>query len=376
VSDIEQRMSAQLVKRRMIFKVIILGGDISLQTGFLCRASDNNVSTQLFGTLGVSLGVARSEENQEALVAIQLWALPLIERLSGLTANFVRGHRGVIIVVRPEEFDSIPNLLKSFSIKSESNLVITAVRSDENTELDLNYLNSILDDYKTYDTRSVSEIIEVMTEHLLSKREPSEPAIVYFLNEEDCPIFEAPEIHRRESTSPDEDVAEMKTLLLDQGLRVLEESCIVELEEGAAMISLRTGTVSFEPVVCDLCLNDCKRKNNICIIAVDPGWSSQGVGQKALLTTAKAIALAERSLPNHVEMQIQRASRCSRFILDSTIEEQDVPTFVTDSINENVHFDRSLLEIAKERLNQGKLSISAFNMLKSRFEKVKQSLTD
>ena len=360
----------------MIFKVIILGRDISLQTGFLCRATDNNVSTQLFNTLGVSLGVARSEESQSTSVAIQLWALPLTERLSGLTANFVRGHRGVIIVIRADEMDSIPNLLNAFSIKSESNLIITIVRPSNETYLNLNYLNSILDDYKTYDTQSVSEIIEVVIYHLILKTEQSSPPIVCFLNEEDCPTFEAPEIHKKEPISSDEDVAEIQTMLLDQGLRVLGESCIVQLEEGTAMISLRTGAVSLEPAICDLCLNDCKRKNAICIIAVDSGWSSQGIGQKALLTTTKAISLAERSLPNHVELQIQRASRCSRFILNPTVEGQNIPTFLTDSINETVHSYRSLLDIARERLNQGKLTISAFNMLKSRFETVKKSLTD
>ncbi|TFG28676.1 hypothetical protein EU527_16995, partial [Candidatus Thorarchaeota archaeon] len=69
-------MSVQIVKSRMIFKVLVLGRDIALQTGFLCRASGNNVSTQLFNTLGVSLGVAKNNQRDDISVAIQLWVLP------------------------------------------------------------------------------------------------------------------------------------------------------------------------------------------------------------------------------------------------------------------------------------------------------------
>ena len=369
-------MSTQIAKSRMIFKVIVLGRDISLQTGFLCRAAGNNVSTQLFNTLGISLGVARRESTSDTAVAIQLWALPLTERLPGLKANFLRGNRGAIIVIRANELESIPILIESFSIAEKSELIIAVIRSENEGEIDLSYLDSILDTYASYDTHSVDDIIEVATELLLSKNKNEKRPAVCFLDEESCPLFEIPNQYRKESISPDEDVAKIQTVLLDQGLRVIEDSCVVKLDEGTALISLRTGAISFEPIICEFCLNSCKRKNSICIIAVDSGWSSHGVGQKALLTTAKAIALAERSFPNHVEMQIQRASRCSKFILDPMVEDQVIPEILTDCIKENQDSDRSLLDIARDRLNEGKLSISAFNMLKSRFEAVKKLLTD
>ncbi len=363
------------MKSRLVAKVMVLGRDISLQTGFLCRASEENVSTQLFNTLGVSLGVARNNEKEDTLVAIQLWTLPQVERLSGLTANFMRGHRGVIIVIRFNELESIPSLLKSFQVAESSLIMIAVVRNEEDPEFDPHRIDSIIGEYQLCNTHSFDEIVDKVADRLISRNDSHQPPIITFIDEEDCPIFEATQREVKESICSDSDLAEIQSVLLYQGLRILDESCIVEIAEGTAFISLRTGAISFEPLVCKFCLNTCKRKNNICIIAIDSGWSSKGIEQKALLTTAKAIALAERSIPNHVEMQIQRASYCSRFILDEAIQEE-VPVFITLGIKENEYSSTSLLDVARERLNQGKLSISAFNILKKRLDSLKKTLTE
>ena len=356
----------------MIFKVIVLGRNIALQTGFLCRVAGNNISTQLFNTLGVSLGVAKSERLEDTTVAIQLWALPQTERLSGLSANFTRGHRAAILVIRTDEIESITNLLDSFSIQNQSNLFITIIRSDEDSEFSLESLDRVLQEYQISAVQTLDDIIELISERLISKESSNHHPIVFLLDEGECPVFEPVEVNRQESTCSDADVDEIRSILLDQGLRVIEESCVIELDEGLFFISLRTGSVGFEPAICNVCLNDCKRKNNICIIAVDSGWSSQGIGQKALLTTAKAIAIAERSLPNHVEIQIQRACSCSRFLLDPSVQEQDLPMLLEFGIKEGDYSNKSLLDIARERYNQGRLSMSAFNMLKSRLESIRR----
>ena len=50
-----------IAKGQNIFKILILGNDLPLQTGFLSRASGDRVSCQLYNTLGLSLGVVKIE---------------------------------------------------------------------------------------------------------------------------------------------------------------------------------------------------------------------------------------------------------------------------------------------------------------------------
>ncbi|TFG34557.1 hypothetical protein EU527_02770 [Candidatus Thorarchaeota archaeon] len=363
-----------MIKTQMIFKVLVIGRDIALQTGFLCRASNSNVTTQLFNTLGVSFGVARYDGREGINLAIQLWALPYIERLAGLTKNFTRGHRGVVLIIKSNELEYIPELLESFSIDNRTNIVITIIRGGNNADINLDSLTHIYEHSVISHTETVEDIIEFIAEKLLMKESSRPEPLVAILDETALPIFEPAGICKKESICSDGDVNEIRSNLLDHGLRVIDESCIVELDEGRALVSLRTGSVSFEPTICNFCLNDCKRKNSICIIAVDSGWSSQGIGQKALLTTAKIIALAERSLPNHVELQIQRACTCSRLNINPSIQEEKFSLLLGMHKDEQDHSTKPLLEVATDRLCQGKLSTTAFNMLKSRLDSIKKTM--
>jgi len=194
---------------------------------------------------------------------------------------------------------------------------------------------------------------------------------VMFLDEDQCPLFE-PTVVSHQELCTDKEIDEIRSILINQGIRVINDSCLVELREGNAWISLQTGTVRLEPAVCKYCVKDCKRKSNICIIAVDSGWSNLEIGQKALLTTAKVIALSDRTLPSHVEMQIQRATLCPRFVLNTDLVDDEIPEFL--QMQDKRSFTKKpLLEVASDRVKQGRLSQSAFNILRRRFTSIEKS---
>jgi len=56
----------------MVFKVLVLGRDLPLQTGFLNRVSGERVTNQLYNTLGVSLGIATNEGHKDVSTVLQL----------------------------------------------------------------------------------------------------------------------------------------------------------------------------------------------------------------------------------------------------------------------------------------------------------------
>ncbi|TFG99250.1 hypothetical protein E4H12_03455, partial [Candidatus Thorarchaeota archaeon] len=281
-------MSSSIPRYRLIFKVLVLGRDLPLQTGFVNRVSGERVSNQLYNTLGVSLGVTRKEEHDNASIVLQLWSLPLNERLNGLTKNFTKGHRGVIVLVKPEEIDQLPSLLKSFSINPGPNLLVAVVGDVQGVESEL--LRRIPFDEDSLDIHSIAsadDIITILTNQLLQKDQSNNNRIsVVFLDETQCPLFEPRIVTPTEPCCTDDELDEITSILLHQGFRVIDDSCFVELNEGTAWISLRSGSVRLDPAVCNYCRFDCKRQTNICIIAVDSGWSTKDIGQRALLTTA------------------------------------------------------------------------------------------
>ena len=354
----------------MIFKVLVLGRNILLQTGFLNRVSGESVTNQLYNTLGVSIGITRNEEREDTSIVLQLWSLPLVERLRGLSKTFTKGHRGVIAVASPDELDQLPALLNSFDVNPGMNLIVVIVGDVQGVESEL--LRKLFFDQANLDVHSIAsatDAVNILSNQLQNRNQSNQNRIsIVFLDESQCPLFE-PRITRREDPPcADHEVEEISSILINQGIRVFEDSCLVELKEGAASISLRTGSVRLEPVICNYCRFDCKRQTNICIIAVDSGWSTQDIGQRALLTAAKVLALSERKLPSHVEMQIQRASVCARFEIDPDLLDDNIPADLFASKPRSAFIRKTLLEVASERVKEGRLPETAYNMLKRRFD--------
>jgi hypothetical protein len=368
------RMSTQIPKTRLIFKVLIVGRDIGLQTGFLARVSGNSISTHLFNTLGVSLGIARCEEDDEFTIALQLWAIPTDERVAGISKNFTKGHRAVIVVLRPHELSGLHEILNALSLEINSRTIVVVVGNyDEAKEA---YLASGCLPNEGFDLIPIDEVSEVIThlsQKLANENQIFEPLQSFFVVDQmHCPVFE-PSIQRaQEIECTSDEITNIKEILLDYGMRVDGDVCFVKMHEGVVSVSLGTGSVRLKPDICNFCGRNCKRNANICIISIDSGWSSHGISQKVLLITAKVVALAERCIPSHIEAQLERASICSKFELNTEIDEDEVPIEIFSPHHQQLSRGKSLLEVAEDRMNHGKLPRRAYNILKRRLLALKQ----
>lgn len=344
----------------------MLGRDLTLQTGFINRVSGERVTNQLYNTLGVSLGIAKYEDHEDISTVLQLWSLPQDERLNGLTKTFTKGHRGVIVIVKPDEIDQIHSLLNSFSLQPGPNLVLVVIGDVRGVETELIARIPINKEFLELQTTATAEdVISILSNQLRTKRKLNDGKIsVIFMDQSECPLYDPIATIHHEPEISDQEVDEIRGILIAQGIRVADDSCFVDLPEGRAWISLRTGAVRLEPIICNFCENDCKRQTHICIIAVDSGWSTQEIGQRALLTTAKVLALSEGNLPAHVELQIQRAISCTRFELYPESIEDDMPSQLLFTQPRSKHISKTLLEVASERVKEGRLPKAAYNMLK------------
>jgi hypothetical protein len=369
------RMSVQIPRVRLIFKVLVVGRDLALQTGFLTQVSGNSVSTHLFNTLGVSLGIARYEENDEFAVALQLWTIPLGERVAGLSESFTKGHRAVIAVVRPHELHGIHEIFHTLSLDYDSKAIVVIVGNyDEALEAYLESGCLPREDFQPVPINDAMRVITHLSRRLMNKEQALDPFPIYYvLDEAVCPIFEPHTQRTSEIECTDEEIYEIRDILLDQGLRVTGDACSINMIEGLASVSLRTGTVRLQPEICKFCNLHCKRNANVCIIAVDSGWSSQGISQKALLIAAKVFALAERNIPTHVEAQLERASLCGKFELNPDFEEDEIPIEILNPYQKQSTQSKSLLEAAEDRVKKGKLPRWAYNMLKKRLMTLKEA---
>jgi hypothetical protein len=370
-------MSVQIPKTRLIFKVLIVGRDIGLQTGFLTRVSGNSISTHLFNTLGVSLGIARYEENNEFTIALQLWTIPTNEQVEGISKNFTKGHRAVIVVLRPHELSGLREIFSTLSLEVNSRTIIVVVGNyDEAKEACIASGCLPDEDIDAIPIGDISEVITQVAQRLTNEDETFESLPVFFVVDEmHCPVFE-PHIQRaQEVECTTEEIDDIRDILLDYGMKVDGDACIIKMHEGEVRVSLRTGSVKLRADICNFCSHHCKRNANICIISIDSGWSSHGMSQKALLITAKVIALAERCIPSHIEAQFQRASMCGKFELDTDADEDKVPLEIFSPYHQQLPKGKSLLEVAEDRMNCGKLPKGAYNILKRRLLALKQ-LTD
>lgn len=362
---------------RMIFKVLIVGNDLPLQTGFLSRASGGQVSCQLYNAVGLSLGVVKFDYPNNLSVVLQLWSIPHSERIEGLSRNFTKGHRAIILIVRPHEIEDIPEMFKRLSLSTETPVMVVVVGSVRDTEESAYQLDAFFGcQSKVQAVQSVEEIMTIVAEGLVPQNFPnSQLPMVVSIDEEICPLYEPvyPESH----TPPNsiEEINEISIIASELGLRVVNELCAVELDEGVAWVSMKTGAIQMEPGICRYCTHGCKRQANICIVSADAGWSSINLGSRALLTIAKIYALSARMLPIHVKKQIERTNICDRFDPNPVIPIEDIPDSILLGFK---HSDsgRALLEAAKKRVKEGRLSKEVYIILKKKLHNLETSRTD
>ena len=364
----------EVTKNRMIFKVLIIGNDLPLQTGFLSRASGNRVSCQMYNTIGLSLGVVRHDYPSEQSVILQLWSIPCSERLDRLSRNFTRGHSAIIVIIRPDEVESIPRMFDHLSLSLKTPLMVVVVGSVREAE-DCSYQLEAFHgrELPVEAMQTIEEITDSVATNLLTRnsKEHKLPMIVA-LDEEVCPLYEPtlPAIAAPPNTP--EEVNEIRAIAIELGLRVTKESCAVEMDEGVAWVCMKTGTIKLEPRLCRYCANSCKRQSNICIVGTDAGWSTLSLGSKALLTIAKIYALTARMLPTHVMKQLERSTVCLRFNPNPAIPIEEIPDRILSAFK-NPESGKSLLDAAKERVKEGRLSKDVYILLEKKLHNLESS---
>lgn len=361
-------------KGQNIFKILILGNDLPLQTGFLSRASGDRVSCQLYNTLGLSLGVVRIEYPDDLSVSLQLWSIPFSERMEGLSRSFSKGHRAIILILRPPEIEKIPDMFNRLSLNPEIPIVVVVVGSVREAEAGSYQLDAFFgSQLPVHAVQSIDDVMGFVAEGLLSRRSIKNPLpMIVALDEEVCPLYEPTFPETSIPPNSIEEINEINTIAIELGLRVVGETCAVELDEGVAWVCMKTGAVRMETDICRYCSHSCKRQSNICIVGTDTGWSSISLGSRALLTIAKIYAFTARMLPIHVKKQIERTAICTRFDPNPAIPIEEIPDRILRGFKET-DSGKSLLEVAKERVKEGRLSKDVYSMLKKKLHYLESS---
>ena len=165
-----------ITKGRMIFKVLVVGNDLPLQTGFLSRASGGQVSCQLYNAIGLSLGVVKFDYPDNLSIALQLWSIPVTERMEGLSRNFTKGHRAIILILRPHEIENIPAMFNRLSLSPETPLVVVVVGSVRDTEAGSYQLDAFFgSQIPVRAVQSIEEIMGYVAEGLVPQKSTTSP---------------------------------------------------------------------------------------------------------------------------------------------------------------------------------------------------------
>lgn len=360
------------LRNRMIFKVLVLGRNQGLKNGFLTMASGECISCQLQPALGVSLGISRTNLEEGPEIAFQLWTIPDSDRFEKLMDGFSRGHRGVIVLIEEDDLPHIERVLSILPPESLKSSVFVYLSEAVEGHV-LQTLEGVLgSSLLSQSCRSVDEIIRILARDLSGfNRSDSVLPILLTLSHDACPpVFPEPRMREKEPSSQNE-IDEIRDVCISMGLRITDEECHLELAEGSIDIEFKHGKILFRPALCNMCTESCKREANICIVCQDPGWSSGGLGKVALLTLAKIIGLARREIPEHVEMQLSRASICSNFMPSPDIS-QDLISKTINSVRDSQPRQARipLLQLAQQRVAEGRLTMADYNMLKRKLEQV------
>jgi hypothetical protein len=364
-----------IIESRMIFKVIIVGTDLPLQTGFLSGASGDRISCQLYNAAGLSIGVVKFDFPENLSVVLQLWSIPYSDRMIGLSRSFSRGHQAIILIARPDEIEDIPNVFNRLLLNQETPLVIVLIGSVREAESAVFQLDAFFgSQLSVHAVQNISEVMRIVAEGLLPEnfnRRNILPMIVA-LDDDVCPIYEPVLPESLTPLNSKEEINEIRSIAIELGLRVVGDTCAVELDEGIVWVCMKNGSVRMEPEICRFCSHNCRRQSNICIVGTDTGWSSTNLGSRAVLTMAKIYALAARMLPLHVRNQIQRTTICTRFDPNPAIPIEEIPDEILSGFKET-DSGKSLLEAARERVREGRLSSEVFSMLKKKLHNLGSS---
>ncbi|NHJ14841.1 MAG: hypothetical protein EAX95_14265 [Candidatus Thorarchaeota archaeon] len=369
----------QSLKQRIMLKALILGTDTALQAGFMTQACQQGVSLHMYPILGVALGISRREVDSRFEIVLQMWTIPVQERLPGLTKQFIRGHRAAIILIRPDEVESLDAMMEVLTEESKKNLLVVIVGSRDDDSEQIERASVILGaDRNPVNLASIDDAMNVLVGHLSPESPLPIPfPLIALLDNDACPVLNPPLTPSDIEPSTAEEIETIRSTAESLGYRCSSTACTLNLQEGEIEVTLETGRVQFKPILCNYCAALCKKNVNICIVAVDKGWASEEIGGVAMLTLAKLVAFPARQLPEHVENQIRRACSCSEFEIAEGIPEME-GTFEELRALGYVRKGRrlTLLDEASRRVRNGNLPASALNTLRNSLKRVESSAND
>jgi signal recognition particle receptor subunit beta len=355
---------------RVTYKALVLGVNSALQTGFLNVAAEGTVAYQLHSTIGVGIGVSRSRLDDGREAVLQLWALPTTERFPGLTQTFMRGHKGAIIVLRPEEAHSFMDFHRILAEKSRKYMIVVIIGKGRGAEEAIEHIAQVLRVQPLIrHLESVGDAIRYLASRLCGNDSCTDTPLIALLSEDACP-------EQQPLVSPNQlpPNSEIEMMIIREnaeafGIRTTSTQCILELDEGTLKIDLSMGDVILEPVICQYCFKKCVRRSKICIVGTDAGWSSEDFGVRALLTLAKIYALATLEIPEHVEKQLYQASRCSKIELPHDLSSKP---FLEERLTRLGYIKKgvswTLLDEANRRVQDGRLSENDYEFIARRIQ--------
>lgn len=354
----------------IIQKVLVLGNNPARMSGFVNIISGDNMAYHLYSSLGVGIGVARTHTKSLNEIVMQLWLIPPEEKVNGLNRSFMKGSSGAIIVIEGGHIEQLDRLLRMVNTDASPSVIVIVVGNERQSLKALKAVNEAfgvsLSESPEVDAHTAfTEFGELLAQRYhLGKNDP------IVLSVSDVPEYHPIQGGRKIPECTQEEIEYMRTVIRKIGASSTESTATLIQPEGAFTIDLRNGTVNLQPITCQFCFNKCSRETGICIIELKSGWSSEGLGERALLILAKIWGIHSGELPDHVRKQIRLAIQCRQFTPSDQIDIQ----LIQDTLNALGYIrtpkKRTLLEEAGHRVMEQRMPESAYNILKSKLQKV------
>ncbi len=331
------------------------------------------MSYQLYCSIGIGLGVVRVTSKSNNQIVMQLWSMPSQGYNQSITDQLSKGHRAAIIILTENDIDDLEILLKRVSEVALDTMTIVYLGPEE----DISEINTKIQEMTNHQSivgnaDSVQDTISGLASELDNQYfGKATSTLVLSINPLQCPPYlPTPEGSRCELSS-DEEIATISRYADEIGVDVENSIAHFAIKEGNVEINLSSGVIHFSPFVCTVCSRTCTRRTSLCIISATPGWATETLEERALLTIAKLEGLASRNLPKHVERQIKYASNCSSFKLGDEKDEEAL-TFLSELGLKPRKSKWNLIEEAKKRVKENRLSPNAFNILMRCFKNQKK----
>lgn len=289
----------------------------------------------------------------------------------GMGRGLMRGARSSIVVLREDDLGALSQLLLELTPEQKSSLMVVLVGSVLSREQIGCSIEQILrQTCELRRARSVQETLKTLADLAVahSNRMP-ESVLVMLLDERHCPEFQFQPNQGALPANTKEEIRQIRQFAVSQGASVSDAACVIGLEGGVAELELATGALAFRSRLCEECKKECKKESKICIVGQDKGWSSEGMGPRALLTMAKLQALCLGRLPYDVQLQIERAAHCPGFTPKLGAGASRRSSYAQPSDQLAKERRTTLLEEAEKRVSQGRLPYSVYSMLKSKLQR-------